>query len=196
MIDSSSSFTDRKIVLGEASSRDWESFSDGDEGRSVCGKGEYWPATTSQSIGRNLVRRPPGAGTKAGQCQVYTRGYAWKPMESILCMFHDLTDKSFDFCSLSTNFIFAVYHAHDYIFIKEEINLTTVTSEDWAKSDMNALSTKHNKSSWTFFRKRMKNWRWDHENLVCRPACNWIPWWYSSWRISYVHLSSEFWDVK
>ncbi len=51
-------------------------------------------------------------------------------MESILCMFHDLTDKSFDFCSLSTNFIFAVYHAHDYIFIKEEINLTTVTSED------------------------------------------------------------------
>jgi len=42
----------------------------------------------------------------------------------------DMIDKSFDFNFLSTNFSFAVYHAHYYIFISEETNLTTVTSKD------------------------------------------------------------------
>ena len=58
----------------------------------------------------------------------------------------DIIDKSFDFYFLSTNFSFAVYHAHYYIFVSEETNLTTVTSKDWAKSWMNVFTTQHRQS--------------------------------------------------
>jgi len=47
---------------------------------------------------------------------------------------HDMIDKFFDFYSFFTNFIFAVYHAHYYIFISEKTNLTIVNSLDRAKS--------------------------------------------------------------
>jgi len=47
---------------------------------------------------------------------------------------HDMIDKFFDFYSFFTNFIFAVYHVHYYIFISEKTNLTIVTSLDRAKS--------------------------------------------------------------
>jgi len=42
----------------------------------------------------------------------------------------DMINKYFNSYSLFTNSIFAVYYAHNYIFVSKEINLIIIISED------------------------------------------------------------------